>query len=480
MAYNVTQSQYNVAKQSIRNVYVRIEVLNFKFFPVDSIEGKCVSGSISIDANSDIRRTCSLSFVVTDDSLKIHSGGQIFLDKYIRIYIGVVEIKSGNIIWNNMGIYLINQPTYNYDATTHTLSFEGVDLMAKLTGDRNGYISGLMDEENIHINAGSNVRNTIIDVLKLNGFNKYVVSECRNSDGTIQDVPFPMEFARGDTWHDVLSALRDILPSYQIYFDTDGVFHYEEIPYSAQDPVMIDNDIWVDNVIDEQIEVDFQSVKNAIEVWGVVHETDYYSDATVTTTSGSAINLTVDSVITKAEYQEVGFSLPQKVTGNITINVNNWGAMPLYHPNGTRVTSLEANTPWFIYYRLNGSWVFLGHAQAYGYWEDNNPNSPFYVNGVVGKIVLPLSGGGYENIQSDELALERAKYEIYKHCRLNDTLQLTTVPIYWADVNTKVSYAPQGQKEANQYMVQSIEVDLSPDGQQTWELSRFYPLYPVI
>ena len=96
-------------------------------------------------------------------------------------------------------------------------------------------------------------------------------------------------------------------------------------------------------------------------------------------------------------------------------------------------------------------------------------------------IALILSGGDYDNITSDDLALERAKFEIYNHCRLNDTITLTTIPIYWADVNLKVSYTPlSGDQTSKEYMVQSITIPLALTGTQSWNLSRFYPLYPII
>ena len=64
-----TQQNYNTAKQNIRNLRVKIDLLNFNFQTVDAIEGNVISGSINIDANSDIRRTCDISLVVTDASL---------------------------------------------------------------------------------------------------------------------------------------------------------------------------------------------------------------------------------------------------------------------------------------------------------------------------------------------------------------------------------------------------------------------------
>ena len=99
-------------------------------------------------------------------------------------------------------------------------------------------------------------------------------------------------------------------------------------------------------------------------------------------------------------------------------------------------------------------------------------------NGSIGQIRIPLYGDDYENIQSDELALERAKYEIYLRCRLNDSISITTVPIYYLDVNWKTNYQPLGQDIINQYIIQSISIDLSAGGKQTINMSRFYPLYP--
>ena len=59
-------------------------------------------------------------------------------DKFIQPFVGYENIYTGEIQWYNQGIYLINAPSYSYDATNNTLSFSGLDLMSKLTGLRNG------------------------------------------------------------------------------------------------------------------------------------------------------------------------------------------------------------------------------------------------------------------------------------------------------------------------------------------------------
>lgn len=480
MSIQITESQYSTSIQPLRNVHVKVNLLNFSYLVVESLEGNVISGNITEDANSDLRRVCDISLVVTNSTFNVQPGGKIWLDKYIQIFVGIDDARTGEIAWNNKGIYLINQPTYNYDAITHTLSFQGVDLMAKLTGLRNGYIANLAGEDVAKALVGQNVREIIIAILAENGFTKYTVSECMNTDGAIQPVPYDMEFDQGSTWYDFLEGLRNILPQYQMYFDINGVFHYELIPSTDSDPVRMGMDVWTPNLISEQVAVDFEGVKNVVEVYGANHETDNFSDALVSTVTGNAIGLTITGVTELMEYVMIAFSLPSDATGNLTINVNNLGAYPLVDMSGNPIISLAAQTYWVAVYQADDTWLFMGHSQAQAQWSDNNPDSPFYVGSIIGEIRLPLYGGEYENIQTDDLALQRAKWEIYKRCRLNDAISLTTIPIYWGDVNWKVEFAPFDGNAVNQYIVQSISTDLSIQGTQTWNLSRFYPFYPVI
>lgn len=483
MSNQITSSQYSTSKQKIRNKYVKINLLDFNFFTVDVIEGKVIDGSIVIDANSDLRRSGSLSFVVTDSSFDVKPGGEIWLDKYIKIEVGIEDMRGGNnIVWNNIGIFLINQPTYNYDSETRTMSFQCVDLMAKMTGLRNGYILGIGSEGFTLIPEGSSVRDAIITIVKDCGFNEYYVSECLNVDNTIQNVPYDMKFDQGTTWYEILAELRDILPNYQIYFDVNGVFRYERIPSGENDPVMITEDLWEENLLQEVIHVNFNDVKNVVEVWGRVHDTEYFSDASTTTINGNVISPTWTGLSSIDDYIITALSLPYSLTGQSSIYINFLGSSLLIKDSsGNNITSLPSGEYLAFSYDANGFWLYLGGSQAYAIYKDENPDSPFYIGSSIGEIPIVLSGEDYDNIVSDDLALQRAKYEIYKRCRLNDTIDLATIPIYWADVNWKVTYTPlSGEQTSKEYMIQSINIPLKAESVQNWNLSRFYPFYPVI
>ena len=62
--FNITSSQFQTSLQNIQSRYVIIELLNYQFLTVDTIEGICTGGSISIDANSDVRRTGTINLIV--------------------------------------------------------------------------------------------------------------------------------------------------------------------------------------------------------------------------------------------------------------------------------------------------------------------------------------------------------------------------------------------------------------------------------
>ena len=74
----ISQDQYNVVKQRYRKILIKINLLNFNFQVVDSIEGNLTTGNITINANSDIRRSCNITMVVKNNTFQISAGGQIW------------------------------------------------------------------------------------------------------------------------------------------------------------------------------------------------------------------------------------------------------------------------------------------------------------------------------------------------------------------------------------------------------------------
>ena len=480
MPINVGQDDYNILSQQIITKYIKLEILNFQYNVVDEISGNLTAMSVNIDSESDLRRSCNLTFVVTDASFDVKAGNKIWLDKFCRPWVGYENIYTGKIQWYNQGIYLINAPSWRYNATTHELSLAGLDLASKLTGLRNGELEGIPTK----IPAGSSVREAMIAAIELAGFTKYTISECKDVDGNIIAVPNDIEIAQGGTVWNIVTQLRDILPRYETFFDVDGVFIYQPIPTGSGDPVIIDDTIWPNLLIDESINNDFESVKNYIEVYGRTLDPSYFS--TNTTYSGSTLSLTVaDYPTALTDNTIVGFTTPStgdiSATGGISLKMNSLTSS-LLHEYGTNnlVTHLDNETYYVVYY--NQGWYLMGHQQPVGIAYDDNPDSPFYINGSIGRIRHVLYGGEYENITSDKLALERAKYELWKSTRLQDSITLTSIPNPWLDVNVLISHAIRGKSQENaaQYIIKSISTDYGIEGTQSINAITYYPLYPDI
>lgn len=631
MGIYIQQDDYTILKQNILPKYVKLDVLDFSMNTLDEISGDLINMSVSIDANSDLRRSCQVSLVVKESKYAIQSGGRIWIDRYVRPWVGYENIHTHKIQWYNQGVFIINAPTYKYDATTNTLSFEGLDLMSQLTGIRNGQLEGL---ETI-IPQGSNVREALISTLsQLGNFNKYIIDNCKYSNGVIQDVPNDIQINQGGTVYDILKALRDILPSYEIFFDNTGTFIYQQIPTGQHEAVILDDDILGQIVTDESVDVDFENVKNIIEVWGKTHDIDYVAEnvvidnnnieLTVPAIEGlpenkligftpneilnGEVNVKVIGKQTKgtytikdvqgvaygaltygggfvktgadnpykwlpinlenskyylcriyfnfAETTEVGFTLSYKNQNNGKlfgvsnvdvsfaegINTSNCSVYtgipigdtlhsvslgPVTVPSGEHFVDvfLTMNTftegdyydfevesiPYFNgidgnYYPLvmqsgdnfiqlkkdvlyliswnntNKTWIFVGHQQAQAVAKDTNPNSPFCttINNSLYNIRLVLYGGEYDNIYTDELAQQRADYELWKRTRLEDSINLSCVPIPWLDVNQVVNYTPHNSNESHQYIIKSISTEYGDSATQTINMIRYYPLYPDI
>lgn len=477
---NITQNDYNVIKQKNTERYIKLNLLDFNYNVVDELSGNMLSCSVQCDADSDLRRSCNVSFVVTDSGYEVGAGNRIFLNRYIQLYIGLKNIYTQEIQWYNQGIYLIDAPSYEYNATTHTLTFAGLDLMSKLTGARNGQLPGIPTV----IKQGENVRKAIIATLALGGFTKYIVEECKVNK-TIQPVPYDIQIDQGGYVFDILSKLRDIMPKYQMYFDVDGVFHYEPIPSGKDEPVLITDDIWTSVVTGETVSTDFTTVKNYIEVYGRTHEVQYYDANPIFTYVGQVVwnvSFNIPSY-QDSEYSLIGFTLPSDgpSEGILRISINNMAIGTLLLRGGT----LQANQ-YYVIQRIplnsdNEKFEFLGGLQAKSIWQDTNPESPFYVNGPVGIIREVLCGGEYENITSDALAQQRAEIEGYWKCRLNDNITLNVVPIPWIDVNIVVSHAPKQGDVTNRYIIKSYSVDYgSVSSTMSVTMITFYPYYPIL
>ena len=497
MAYVPQQTDLQILNQSDRRVYSKIELLNKSTFKVsERLDGELVDDDYSIDADSDIRTTYNLKIFIKNSTFTINNSNKIWLDKYIKVYIGLYSIRLKYIVYYPVGIFAFSSGSYSYNATTKELSLSCVDRMAELTGDLNGKVSGLSTT----ISEGANIREVIVNtVTQLGGISKYRIEDVGET------VPYDLDFNTGCSVFDIIKELRDLYSGWETFFD-DETFVCQPYPTCESDPVVLDAETIAPLVISEDTSIDFSQIKNVIELWGKCLDADYYTE-TVSYSSAKYTG-TYSGVTGLSNGTMFGFLAPSTNTGNDYFQVNALTSYQIFGENNTALTAgkIQSGHAYVVKYVVSGSsgyFYFCGEYQIASVAilvsaEPNSavksadlsnnptrnisyvvePTSPFCrdLDGV-GEIRKILSDGEYENIYSEDLATERAKYELWKSTDLLDTVTLNMIEIPWLGVNQKIEYTSNVTGVTDTYIVKK-KTGSSTGGTMTITCQRFQPLYP--
>ena len=124
-----------------RFIYIKIISLNRQEQPIEEIEGRATSGSISIDGNSAVRRTCNLSLLANEINITDYCWA---LNTKFKLLIGIENTidkeKYGEIIWFPQGVFIITSFSCSINANSFTISISGKDKMCLLNGENGGVI----------------------------------------------------------------------------------------------------------------------------------------------------------------------------------------------------------------------------------------------------------------------------------------------------------------------------------------------------
>ena len=77
-----------LSNMSIRESYVKIELLDWNENFIQEIQGVVTTGSFSFDGKSSMRRTCNFTMVIPDGQDEYELARIINLNKKFRLYIG--------------------------------------------------------------------------------------------------------------------------------------------------------------------------------------------------------------------------------------------------------------------------------------------------------------------------------------------------------------------------------------------------------
>ena len=282
----------SVDNSLIKEVQVRISLLDFEENYIKDIQGQITTGSVNIDGSSSLRRTATLTFIprLGESNLTdIHN--VISINKKIKLEIGYTnnfhKYPETPILWFPLGIYIINDATFSTSTSDTSIALQLQDKMCLLNGNCGGVIPAAvtLDEiddasgnkidqatmyeviQNVVSNFGGEDRSKIIikdigtrarDLLAWKGETPlYIYRDDSTASGynintsipgvgssivkiipaggyigyEFTDFVFPGALVAdaGQTVCDILDKIRDALGNYEYFYDLSGNFRFQEI-----------------------------------------------------------------------------------------------------------------------------------------------------------------------------------------------------------------------------------------------------------
>ena len=285
---HLNDSQFLKEFQSlkIKEQFLKIELLDFDENPIKEIQGKCISGTLSLDGASSMRRSCSFSMLADEETYDITNIDSLLsLNKKFKLYIGYTNslreyAHYGEKIWFPLGVFVMISSSITNALSGGNISISGKDKMCLLNGEVGGVLpapvvlhekyvrnadgsttvkpSLLYDiiRESVIEFGGQNPGKVMINDVPLNGKKvlRYVGSKTlyydRNGNEVSEndlyfrkvepgelagydyvDFTYPGELIKqaGENVCSILDSVKNILGNYEYYYDVHGNFIFQEI-----------------------------------------------------------------------------------------------------------------------------------------------------------------------------------------------------------------------------------------------------------
>lgn len=247
--------------QSIRNLYITVEVLDKNDEIVDTIQGLSTGGSININGESLIRRTGNLTLVLLDEFVP-KVGSTLWMTNKIRVYAGLEDILSsdGTITHFCLGTFYISEPAISINTETNSIDIILEDNMARWE---------TMELENRLVLEADTPLSTAVTML-MNSYGEWNVYV----DFSDLKIPYKMEFSEGDNVLNILAGLRDLYMDWECYYDVNGSFIFRKMNIQREDgePIVWTFDEEADLITSYSSQFSYKEVKNRVLVIGQMNE----------------------------------------------------------------------------------------------------------------------------------------------------------------------------------------------------------------
>ena len=273
--------------------YVKITLLDWEENPIEEIQGLTTGGSINLNGDSAVRRTCNLSmYVYKENYMRITDpNNMISINKKVFLEVGLKnntdKYTDYDIIWQPQGIYVITACGTSHSTSGIALNINLQDKMCLLNGTCGGVLPSsiqfdrydTIDESGAYVT----LRPTIVQIIRelINHWgneqlgkiiikdiderikcamrwigdtpiyaysdegqyhmttNKSIAEQYAYTEynwgedvGYIfTDFTYPGDLIAnpGDTICTILDKIKSTLGNYEYFYDVDGNFHFQEI-----------------------------------------------------------------------------------------------------------------------------------------------------------------------------------------------------------------------------------------------------------
>lgn len=138
---NETEFLLELDNKTDRELYARITALTLEELPTETIEGRITGGSINLDGNSALRRTCNLTMVANEVNINDYYWG---LHSKVKIEVGIkntIDEDRPDIIWFPQGIFVLTTFNTSHTTNNYQITLNGKDKMCLLNGDVGGALT---------------------------------------------------------------------------------------------------------------------------------------------------------------------------------------------------------------------------------------------------------------------------------------------------------------------------------------------------
>ena len=133
---------HKLSSENIKVYYAKILILDKNEQPIRAIEGRISAGSISLNGNSNVRRTGNITFLAEETENDLTDIDNLLsMNKKINIFIGIennIDDIHDKIIWFKQGIFVITQPSLQHNSNGVIISLQFKDKMCLLNGECGG------------------------------------------------------------------------------------------------------------------------------------------------------------------------------------------------------------------------------------------------------------------------------------------------------------------------------------------------------